>query len=74
MMGNDRDWHTADIKAAVEKKGLNFEAIGRNNGVSGATIREAFRKPYPKSERAIAAAIGVEPSVIWPTRYINKCV
>lgn len=73
MSNIDRDWDKADIKAAVEKKGLNFEIIGRNNGVSGSTIREAFRKPYPKSERAIANAIGVEPSEIWPSRYTDKC-
>jgi Ner family transcriptional regulator len=69
MMESDRDWHIADIKCALEKKGTNFEQLARENGIAGSTLRNALRFKYPKSERIIASAIGVKPEQIWPSRY-----
>lgn len=69
MMESDRDWHVADIKCALEKKGTNFEQLARANGIAGSTIRNALRFKYPKAEGIIAKAIGVSPSAIWPSRY-----
>lgn len=69
----DRDWHVADIKAALEKAGTNFERLARENGIAGATLRNALRFKYPKSERIIAEKIGVQPEEIWPSRYADKC-
>lgn len=69
----DRDWHKADIKAALEKAGTNYEKLAEEHGIAGSTLRNALRFKYPKCERIIAQKIGVEPEVIWPSRYSQKC-
>jgi len=66
---NHDDWHRADIVAAVKKRGTTLSAIARQAGLSPSTIRNALERPWPKGERLIAEAIGVQPSVIWPSRY-----
>lgn len=68
----NRDWHVADIKAAIEKAETNFQELAKENGLAGATLRNALRVKYPKAERIIAEKIGVEPSEIWPSRYVSK--
>lgn len=65
------DWHKADIKAALEKRGWSLRRLGIHLDLSPATLREALRKRYPACERRIADALGVHPMVIWPSRY-NK--
>lgn len=69
----DRDWHKADIRAALEKAGTNYEKLAEENGISGSTLRNALRFKYPKCERIIATKIGVQPEEIWPSRYESKC-
>ncbi|XDF80161.1 helix-turn-helix domain-containing protein [Aliivibrio fischeri] len=73
MSDLDRDWHVADIRAAIAKTDINFEQLAKENGIAGATLRNALRFKYPKAERIIAERIGVSPEEIWPSRYINKC-
>ncbi len=63
------DWHQADIGAALKKRGTNMSALSEANGYSRNGLRNALYRPYPKAERIIAKAIGVEPKDIWPTRY-----
>lgn len=68
-----QDWHRADIKAALEKAGWTLRALAIAHGSKhGTTLRQALDHPYPKAERIIAEAIGVEPAVIWPSRYANR--
>ncbi|TBR38131.1 transcriptional regulator [Marinomonas agarivorans] len=74
MNALERDWHVADIKAALEKAGTNFERLATEHGITGATLRNALRVKYPKAEKIIADRIGVEPSVIWPSRYAEKAI
>lgn len=65
-----RDWHWADIKAALEKSGHSLASISKASGCK--TRRAAGMakdRPYPRMERAIADAIGVPPQLIWPSRY-----
>ncbi|BFM49784.1 helix-turn-helix domain-containing protein [Marinomonas sp. THO17] len=69
----NRDWHVADIKAALEKAGTNFEQLAKENNLAGSTLRNALRFKYPKCEAIIAKKIGVSPKVIWPSRYADKC-
>jgi Ner family transcriptional regulator len=64
-----QDWHPADIKAALQKKGWTIRALAAQHGVSGTTISHTFLRSYPINERRIADAIGVPPQHIWPTRY-----
>jgi Ner family transcriptional regulator len=63
------DWHRADIKAALEKRGLSLAKLARLNGYGRTSAAMALATPWPKMERLIAGAIGVPPQQIWPTRY-----
>lgn len=64
------DWHPADIKAALEKKGWTLSALARHCGLtSGSILSHAFDRSYPASEQRIATAIGIPVQEIWPSRY-----
>lgn len=63
------DWHQADIIAELKKKGTNMSALSQANGYSRNGLRNALYRKYPKAERIIARAIGVQPEQIWPSRY-----
>ncbi len=65
------DWHPADIIAALRKKGTSLAALSRASGLSSSTLANALTRPWPKGEYLIAEALGVHPSVIWPSRYFN---
>lgn len=64
-----QDWHPADIKAALAKVGWSLNQLSLQHGMSRSCIGKALAGPYPKSERVIAAALGVQPMDIWPSRY-----
>lgn len=65
------DWHWADILAAIKKSRFRtMEALAKHHGLkSYSGIRDCESKPYAAAERRIAAAIGVRPEVIWPSRW-----
>ena len=66
----DQDWHPADIKAALHKKGITLSGIAKAYGLNGSTsLSSTFTRSYPINEQRIADAIGVHPKVIWPSRY-----
>ncbi|WP_315902134.1 helix-turn-helix domain-containing protein [Serratia liquefaciens] len=71
MTGKKRghDWHRADVVAEVRKKGTSLSALGRKNGLSSHTLKNALDKHYPHAEVIIATAIGLNPEDIWPSRY-----
>jgi Ner family transcriptional regulator len=64
-----QDWHPADIKAALEKRGLSLRRLGIANGFLPNSLNQALRRQWPNAERVIAAAIGKAPHEIWPSRY-----
>lgn len=66
---NQKDWHRADIIAALHKKDISLSKLSLEAGLAESTLRNALRVKYPKAEKIIASAIGVEPCVIWPSRY-----
>jgi len=68
------DWRKADIKAALRQKGVTLKGLTLANGYRSVdACAQALQRPYPKVERIIAAAIGVAPEEIWPSRYpVNK--
>ncbi|EHD23236.1 MULTISPECIES: helix-turn-helix domain-containing protein [Brenneria] len=66
---NQQDWHPADIIAALKKRGTSMAAVSRNAGLASSTLANALTKHWPKGERLIAEALGVEPEQIWPSRY-----
>lgn len=63
------DWHRADIKAALEKKGFSIRGFARHHHYSPTAVSQALRKPYPRMEALIAREIGVPATAIWPSRY-----
>lgn len=64
------DWHPADIKAALHKRGITLAGIAKAAGMASSSgLSSTFYRSYPLNEQRIAAAIGVHPKVIWPSRY-----
>ncbi|EEG23361.1 Mu-like prophage FluMu DNA-binding protein Ner family protein [Eikenella corrodens ATCC 23834] len=66
------DWHRADIIAALKKRGWSIRALAAQANVHPTTLYGALIKPYPKSERVIADALGMKPEQIWPQRYAAR--
>jgi len=64
-----QDWHPADIVAALRKAGWSLRQLSLHYKLSPGTLKAAIQMPYPNGERLIAAAIGVKPWEIWPSRY-----
>ena len=66
------DWHPADIKAELNKKGLTLRALSLANNMHQDSLKNTLRMRYPRGERIIAAALGYEPEEIWPNRYAKR--
>ncbi len=64
-----KDWHRADILSALKKKDTSLAALSRASGLCSSTLANTLTRPWPKGEKLIAEAVGVEPWVIWPSRY-----
>lgn len=64
-----KDWHRADIIAAIHKTGTSLQKLSRDHGWCRTTLGNALYNPYPKYERLIAEHIGTKPQAIWPSRY-----
>lgn len=68
-----QDWHPSDVKAALDKAGWSLRQLGFEHGYSGdSSLSEVFRRPWPKAEGIIAAALGLKPEQIWPSRYDSR--
>lgn len=64
-----QDWHKADIKAALEKRGYSLAKLSRLNGYCRGAAQMTLRIEWPRMERLIASTIGVAVQEIWPSRY-----
>lgn len=64
-----KDWHPADIVAALHKRGLTLRKVADQCGVSPPAVIKALRERNLPSERRIAEAIGIPAQQIWPSRY-----
>jgi Ner family transcriptional regulator len=65
-----QDWHKADIRCALHKRGITFKSLSIALGYKDVcTVAQALHHPYPKMESVIADAIGEKPQTIWPSRY-----
>lgn len=65
-----QDWHKADIKAALHKRGVTLRSLAVMHGYQHIdALHPVLRIPYPKAERLISEALGVAPQIIWPSRY-----
>src|SRR6476620_8974855 len=63
------DWHPADVLAALKKRGHNLAGLSATNGYHPTAAGKALKQPWPAMEQLLAAAIGVTPQEIWPSRY-----
>ncbi|MCG9086851.1 helix-turn-helix domain-containing protein [Laribacter hongkongensis] len=66
------DWHRADIVAAVHKAGWSMRRLSLDAGLSEWALKNALDRPWPRGERIIASALGMEPEAIWPRRYAMR--
>lgn len=70
---NQGDWHPADIKAALHKRGITLAGIAKAHGLSDSTsLSSCFVRSYPANEKRISDALGLHPKVIWPSRYYES--
>ena len=51
------DWHSADIIAALKKRGTSLAKLSREAGLASSTLANALARAWPKGEK------------IWPSRY-----
>lgn len=59
----------AHIKGRLFEAGYSLAEIDRNYQLPQGTARDALRAPNLKGERAIAAALGTRPELLWRDRY-----
>lgn len=64
-----KDWHRADVIAAIRKAGSNLARLSRTHGYVDGTMRSALYVPSPRYERLIAEFLNTTPQAIWPSRY-----
>lgn len=65
-----KDWHPADVIAALHKAGWTLESLAEHHALkSGGTFSKAMRFSFPIAEQRIADALGIHPKTIWPSRY-----
>ncbi|UKH19843.1 helix-turn-helix domain-containing protein [Actinobacillus pleuropneumoniae] len=68
-----KDWHRADIIAALHKAGWTLRQLSFQHGYSqGSTLKNALDRPWKKGERIIAEAIGVPAEEIWAERFEQR--
>ena len=61
--------HRADIRAALQKKGLTLRQVSSEAGLSTSACGFALLYPSRKAEEAIAGALGKTPHELWPDRW-----
>lgn len=66
-LDSERRWEW--IKFQLRVRGTNFAELARTNGLNERAIRNAKHRPYPRVERAIAQALGLQPVQLWPERW-----
>lgn len=67
------DWNPHKVITALHEKGTSLSKLSKEYGyASSGALTAALRKPYPKSEKIIAKAIGLKPEEIWPLRYQQR--
>lgn len=67
-----RDWSAKAIYAALENKGADITELEKELGLKAGSMRNVFYRQCRRYEAVIAERIGVEPALIWPSRYPEK--
>ncbi|EPL8341608.1 MULTISPECIES: helix-turn-helix domain-containing protein [Morganellaceae] len=63
------DWHPADIKAEISKRGFTFRDLSIAAGYAPDSLKGVLRTPSVPYEKVISDVIGVPAEEIWPSRY-----
>jgi len=63
------DWHSADVLAALKKRGLSLAGLSIAHGYHPTAAGKALKRPWPAMEAIIAAELGLPPQHLWPSRY-----
>ncbi|AUX62537.1 helix-turn-helix domain-containing protein [Simonsiella muelleri] len=71
---DNRDWHRADIVAALKKRGKSVRKFSVEAELSPNTLISTLQFKYPRGEKIIADALGLKPHEIWPSRYDENSV
>ncbi|WP_374653078.1 transcriptional regulator [Dongia sp.] len=69
MARKSRDLAPEEIRYRLNRKGLTFADIERQHGLKSGIARMTSRHPHIAGEQAIAAALGLAPHQIWPSRF-----
>ena len=64
-----QDWHPADVVAELRKAGWSLSSLSIRHGYHPRSLCVALHRPWPRGEKFIAAAVGLRPHAMWPTRY-----
>lgn len=66
------DWHPFEVVAALRAKGTSLQRLARESNYYPNALHLVSRRSWPKGEAIIAHALGIEPKVIWPSRYAEN--
>lgn len=66
---SDPDLRWEWIKFQLRAKGTSLAKLARALNVSGQAVKNAKRVAYPRMERAIAKALGINVEKLWPERW-----
>lgn len=69
---NRPDMHKEDVLCALHKLGWTLNELAVINGMSRSSLGHAFAYQRPRCEAIIAAALGLQPWDIWPSRYRDQ--
>ena len=64
-----QDWHRADIKAELEKRGWTLSRLSIEHDYYRGAVTAALTYSWPAMERIIADTLDLQPWEIWPSRY-----
>ena len=67
---SQKDWHPADIVAALHKRGYTLRDVAKEHGLADSTsLSRAMIISAPAGERRLAEAAGVPVQTMFPSRY-----
>jgi Ner family transcriptional regulator len=69
VVANDPEKRWAWIQWQLKSSGRSFAQIARAEGVNKDTLSKAKHARYPRMERALSEAVGVEVHKLFPDRY-----
>lgn len=62
-----KNWHRAEVVAAVHKAGSSLAALARKNGLSDSALRAALSEPRRPSNLIIAKFLNTTLHALWPS-------